>query len=361
MTKGLFETAFPDLHKHKEHQLTYSNTEYLYDINGAINYTLTGSQTNPGLMESFPILSGFATQFETYRFTKLSYYYKPFVTSVLSSSNVQLGFIGMTYCYDPDEQYYTPESASSRTLFPSKASFLNYTGSISSKSSVPMRLDVDCSKFKHRLLYVRHGEFNTIDLRMSDMGFFAWAVGDQQSAHLMGELYVSYSIEFMKSKPNYSLANCNKFARYQMSGTINTGAIFGEIQTPKAGTTMRLQFSKTSSTVQTIHLPPMPALCNYMFVMRITGDSTSWVWTLPTFSGIPLMSSSNESHSVLNGTSEDMIVMLFFNTPLTLSSGAGSFNQDAQIVIDSSTWTLPTNITHYDMYLMQIPTNAYSP
>jgi hypothetical protein len=359
----LIETAFPELSKKSRHELEYSNTEYLYDIYGATNYTLTGVQVNPGLMESFPVLSGMATQFETYRFTKLEFFYKPFVASVLASSNVQLGFIGMGFCYDPSEKTHVANGDTSNTAFPSKASFLNYQGSISAKPSVPLKFSVDCSRMKTNLLYVRQGEFSNIDIRMSDLGTFIWACGDQQSTGLMGELYVKYTVKFLKSKPNYSLGNSNKYSHYRLSGNISSSNLFGDIQTPQSGSNVKLSFYKTGTAISpkfNFTLPPYPALCNYMVYIQYKGDSVAWTLPQPVVNGDYLLNNGSSYYSSLTGTST-IANLSFFLITISNLGVAGSSNEDTTVQFNYSVGiTLPPNITSADLFIIQIPANAIS-
>lgn len=356
---SLVETAFPDLVKHSKHELEYSNSEYLYDIYGATSFTTTPIQINPGLMESFPILSGMSTQFETYKFTKLEYYYKPFVTNVLASSNTQIGFVGMLACYDPTEITYVPSGAPFTTSFPNKASYLNYEGAISAKSSVPMKFVVDCSRFRDRALYVRQGEFANIDLRISDLGTFLWACGDQQSTGLMGELYVKYSIKFQKSKPSYSLANSNRFAHFRLSGSISSTNPFGNVQTLQPGTNMDIRFLKSGSVANFFLLPPFPSLCNYMFYLQYVGTVGAWVMPTPTATNINLLNNGTSDHSSLTGNSTTMSLTGFFNTPNNLGTAGGS-NEDTAVVFANASWTFLAAITSGDLFVMHIPTYAYS-
>lgn len=358
----LVETAFPELSKKSRRELEYSNTEYLYDIYGATDYTTTAVLINPGLMESFPMLSGMATQFETYRFTKLEFYYKPFVASMLSSSNTQLGFIGMTHCTDANEVTQS-QKGTSHTIFPSKASFLNYEGSISAKPSTPLKFVVDCNKYhKQNLYYVRQGEYSNIDLRLSDMGSFVWSCGDQQSPGLMGEMYVKYTVKFLKSKPAYSLANSNKFAHFRLSGTINASNAFGTVQTPQPGTNIHLEFGKNGTTTQYFALPQYPALCNYVCYLEYRGDNGNWEIDQPNFgnpTGIPILANGTQSINDITGTSDVMSMTYFFNTPDNIGQ-AGIESLKILFSQGASHWGFLNNITSADLFVMQIPAYSYS-
>lgn len=355
---SLVETAFPDLKKNSRHELEYSNTEYLYDIYGSSTYVTTSILLNPGLMESFPMLSGMATQFETYKFTKLEFYYKPFVASMLSSSNSQLGFIGFLHCVDANEDVQNP-NGTAYSAFPSKASFLNYEGAISAKPSVPMKFVVDVNRYhKQNLLYVRQGDFINNDLRMTDTGSLVWACGDQQSTGLMGELYVKYTVKFLKSKPSYSLANSNKFSHYRLSGTISSTTPFGTVQTPVVGSNIRLSFGKTS-IVNFFKLPPYPALVNYMFILQYAGDSGAWEFAIPSGTLIPLLANNTVEYSSATGNSATQTMVASFNTPNNIGA-SGTVNEDVQISFLNLEWSFLSNITSADLFVFQIPTYAYS-
>jgi hypothetical protein len=92
-------------------QLNYRTTtitedEYLVDIDGSENFSVTRYPVNPGQSSTFPWLSTIAPNFEKYRFKKLEFYYKPIVSGFATGG--QKGKV--IFSFDTDASDPSPTS-----------------------------------------------------------------------------------------------------------------------------------------------------------------------------------------------------------------------------------------------------------
>jgi hypothetical protein len=148
--------------------------------------------------QTFPWLSAMASNFEQYRVHGMVFEFKPLASE--SSANVGLGYIGLAFQYDVADQ-----------PFKSKLEFDNYEFAISNSPTVPSLLGVECAKnqVSAPLMYVdsavRAGY--TPDVRMNQMGRFVLATGGQSvSTGVIGEIWASYDVEFLKPKIGYPVS-----------------------------------------------------------------------------------------------------------------------------------------------------------
>lgn len=183
--------------------LTVTHREYVGEIFG--NDTNGGSGTlpfvnrvhaiNPGLETTFPWLSQIAQNFEEYEFSQLMFTYRSVVADV-SSANGQVGTVIMATQYNP-----------SNPPFPDKAQMLEYTASMSGKTTSDMihGVEMDNAKLSGTSeKYVRAGGLETNeDLKQYDHGIFQIATANTPVAFIdnsIGELWVSYTVHLRKPK-----------------------------------------------------------------------------------------------------------------------------------------------------------------
>jgi len=180
-----------------------SHREYLRDIStGPIptagQPTLFDNSVfpiNPGLAETFPWLSQIAQNFEQYRFTGLIFEYKTLSVDAINSTTINLGAVVLATDYNV---LHAP--------FSTKSQMENYMFCSSGKPSLTITHPVECSPSQTPVdkLYVRGSSSSSFpstgyDLRLYDLGNFQVAtVGLPAVANNIGELWVSYEVEFYK-------------------------------------------------------------------------------------------------------------------------------------------------------------------
>jgi hypothetical protein len=154
-----------------------SHMEYVQDI-AAVGSGVVTTQfvVNPQRTATFPWLSAMATRFEVYKFRKLAFHYKP-STGTSTDGWVALGF---------DFDYYDEA--------PSKSTLLAWK--YASKSAAWQNTTLDISN-DARLSIAKYANYSATsgDARLDMLGNL-WVLADSTSSGTLGELFVSYEVEF---------------------------------------------------------------------------------------------------------------------------------------------------------------------
>lgn len=181
----------PAVHSSNESVL-FRHREYIADIsvNGA-NFTTATYNINPGLPTTFPFLSSIAGCFQEYSFKGLIFEYKTTsATAIVSGTNSAMGSVMLAIQYRSDALAFT-----------SKTQMLNEMWSVDTVPSADCILPVECSPKENpfSIQYVR-GTAATGDIKMFDLGLLTVATAGAQAGqtNVVGELWVSYEIEFRK-------------------------------------------------------------------------------------------------------------------------------------------------------------------
>jgi hypothetical protein len=166
--------------------------EYLGDILANTTFANAAYPINPGVFQTFPWLSQLAANFEQYRIRGLIFEFKSLSSdAVLSSAtNSSLGAVIMATEYN-----------SLSLPYPDKRTMENSQYATSSKPSCSFIHPIECARSQTSVseLYVRGGAVSTGDLRLYDLGIFQIAtVGQQAGGGVLGELWLTYEIEFFK-------------------------------------------------------------------------------------------------------------------------------------------------------------------
>ena len=166
--------------------------EYITDITGSTNFTLTPYAINPGVSTTFPWLAGCALNFEEYILHGLVFEFKSTSATALNSTNTALGTVIMATTYNVVNPNFT-----------AKRDMENYVYSTSCSPDVSALHPVECARDINVLseLFVRNTTPTSgADLRFSDIGKFQIATVGMQAAANIGELWVTYDIELIKPK-----------------------------------------------------------------------------------------------------------------------------------------------------------------
>lgn len=176
-----------------------THEEYLGDLNSSQAFVNTPFALNPGLTLAeggfCNWLPNVAQQFEQWKPKGIVFMFKSTSSdAVLSTAaNSALGTVSMATDYNP-----------LNAAFASKVQMENYEHSVSTKPSNNLRHYVECAKRQTPVseLFVRSGAVPAgADIRLYDLGLFQIAASGQQVAGgAMGEVWVSYTIEFLKPR-----------------------------------------------------------------------------------------------------------------------------------------------------------------
>lgn len=206
--------------------------EYISEVQAHTAFTIAGYPLNPGMAETFPWLAGIAQNFDQYRFRGILFEFKSTSSdAVLSSATSSaLGSINMATDYDAVDAAYA-----------NKREMLNSLYANSTKPSCNLIHPVECKRAQTpmQLQYIRNGPFppNT-DARMYDLGnFYVATEGMQADGGILGELWVTYEVEFFKQQvPNLVVAPVNT-DHWNMSG-VTGSEMLGTTRVQAAGVTM---------------------------------------------------------------------------------------------------------------------------
>lgn len=173
--------------------------EYIADVASNILFTLGQFPLNPGIATTFPWLSQVAQQFEEWVPRGIIFEFKSLCSdAIVTGTNGSLGSIVFATEYNP-----------LNSVFGSKQEMENYEWATSCKPSVNMIHQVECKKSQNPLpsYFVRNAAVPaTADARFYDLGTFcAASVGMQSAGNAIGELWISYEIEFRKPRMNTDL------------------------------------------------------------------------------------------------------------------------------------------------------------
>jgi len=202
--------------------IRFRHREFIGDINSTTVYTSNTFYLNPGLDDTFPYLAQLARAFQQYKFKGLVFEFKSTSANALNSTNTALGTVALAV------QYRTDASA-----FTSKQEILNEMWAVDGKPSEDILLPVECdsSMTTIPIQYIRTGSVPSgQDAKLYDLGKVTVATVGSQATATVGELWVSYDVEFYKPHMISSTGLASEFALYSRSGA--TAALpFGSIQT----------------------------------------------------------------------------------------------------------------------------------
>jgi len=174
--------------------LIFSYREYIKDVKGGVNdsfQTIERVDLNPGLSDSFPLLSRFASLFEEYDFEQLIFQFKSLVTE---GNSTAAGSVMLVPNYNP-----------SSTVLGSKRAVENTDQCVSGKVTGDLFCGIECDNKKSALgglLYTRISDVPREQRRTYDMGFVQVALQGCPVGLHIGELWVDYRVRLSKLRVN---------------------------------------------------------------------------------------------------------------------------------------------------------------
>jgi len=261
----------------------FTHKEYLGDITSTIAFTTTRYSINPGINESFPWLSQIAMGFEQYKVHGLVFYFRSMSgTNVLAAgANSALGTVIMSTQYDPKD-----------APFASKFEMENYEFANSVVPYKDLLHPVECKRSLTMMneLLVR-GQEQPVD---SDISFYDFGVfnistmGMQADGGSIGELWVTYDIEFLKPKISNHPSTAAKGDAWQITGAAAA--------TPFGTSRTQVESSLGGTLTSTSYSLPVNAELGSQYVIHwhATGNSTANV--------LPTITLTNCAYVILYGS-----------------------------------------------------------
>lgn len=282
--------------------LCVSNQEFVANVYGnenGIQFSTQVFTVNPGLAQTFPMLSQFAVNFERYEMIQCVFHYETALDSgVLQSTTGQVGDILMYSHVDPTEP-----------AFESVADFLANGGS-TAQVTKGLACGVECDPEQlsglpnSGLNFVRSGPQIDAKQAEADQSTLQIAVADTPddlAGHVIGKLYVSYTVKLVKPRL-VSLHGGNiMHDTFTLASRRSLVDDTGVMILPPSGATVppRLPHSNIGGTIQTSSSSAdqtltytLPPWLNGVFKLRLrvmsddppTGDSdvqAGSTWTTP--------------------------------------------------------------------------------
>lgn len=310
--------------------------EYIGEIAGTTLFSNRQFNLNPGDQTVFPWLSTIAQNYQQYRFHGLIFEFKSLVTDFVTSGAP--GAIIMATNYNATEPVYA-----------SKVQMENSEFAVSAKPTVNLIHGVECDPAETPVskLYVASNSSGTNDLRLYNLGTTQVATTGNP-VQLIGELWVSYCIEFFKPILNEDIGGNVNSLHVTRSGVTNASPM-GTIGVRTSGD---INFGITS----TLLVLQGVALQKFMITFTWTG-TTPVAWANPNFTYTNL----EVTGFVFDGSGT-----FFMNVPaVTLSTGVcqtsvvvrvpGTYQIGNAISIGlSGTGILPSGTTTCDIVVTEL-------
>jgi len=199
--------------------------EYLKDVTGTTNFVLQSFPLNPGLAFTFPWLATVAEAYQEYRFHGLIFEFRPLITDFITAGAP--GVVIMATNYNADAP-----------MFGSKQAMENSEYAVATKPTLALIHGVECDP-SQTILPERYTRTGVVpagqDLRLYDLGNMQIATQGNPNGQLIGELWVSYCVEFFKPILPASVTDAAASGRVQRSIAGNS-APFGNVAVSNSGT-----------------------------------------------------------------------------------------------------------------------------
>lgn len=220
-----------------------AHREYLGDITSSIDFNANTYNLNPGDPQTFPWLEKIAKNFEEYKFHGLVFEFKSTSATALNSVNTALGTVVMATQYDSVEPTFSNKRTMENHEFAS--STMPYQSVLHAVETKPSRTSISTN------LYVLAGaQPPDTDIRLYNLGKFTIATVGMQAASNIGELWVSYDIEFFKPQL-LDIGDANVYAHYStnsLHGSQPSVSPFGQASSiPNGGYGMNMVPSSGST------------------------------------------------------------------------------------------------------------------
>lgn len=310
--------------------------EYLADIYGATAFVNAGYALNPGLGQTFPWLATIAQNYQQYRFHGLVFEFRPLTTDYANSGVP--GVVIMSTNYNAAAPIYT-----------SKPQMENAEFAMSVKPTMPLMHMVECDPAHTAdiIKYVRTGAIPSgQDARLYDLGVFQFATQGNSSSVDLGELWVTYCIEFFKPVIS-TIGGSSLGASVYRSGVINAK--------PMGTTTVSAQGNVSISIGDlAISWASLPGAC---WMLQFTWSGTAAAFTVPgaTINGGAGVLYYFDANSVAQGPAPGVSSA---SCILTYALQCSASSTSLGITFDTA-GSLPTGATKLDISLQPLSPGSF--
>jgi len=312
--------------------------EYIADVitSPVVGQFANSSYTvNPGNGSTFPWLSTIAQNYEQYKVHGMVFMFKSTSGESVASTNTALGTVIMATDYNVNAQAYRSKNEMEQSQFAQ-----------SFKSSRSAMHGIECAQTEIPLnaFYVRTGDVGATDsIKWYDLANFQIATQGFQAASVnIGELWVTYLIEFLKPQVPYSIGGTVNSERLTRSSTTNAAPL-GLIGVTNVG---NLNVVASSTTIVVSQVQPQQ-----LYRVEIAWACTASVaWTAPvlTFTNCTALAIAPSDDTTGTPTIQ-------WNAPANGVASADNYQQVNVRVNDAVTsftvnvpsWVGPVNVANY--------------
>lgn len=197
-----------------------THREFIQDISGSVDFAKNEFRINPSIDTTFPWLAAVAQNYEQYVVQGMVFEFKTTSATAIGSTNTALGTVIMATQYN-----------SLAAEFQTKQQMENYEFSMSSIPSASMLHPIECDPAQTQcggIFNIANPSDGSGDRRLYDMGRFTIATVGMQAPAVIGELWVTYKICFLK--PKLRASDEDALLLYQsVPSSIATGSPFGDV------------------------------------------------------------------------------------------------------------------------------------
>lgn len=237
--------------------------EFIGDISGTTAFTNNAFDINPANTTLFPWLSTIAGGYQQYRFHGLVFEFRPLITDFVTSGAPGVVVFATNYnAGEPD--------------FQNKVQMENSEYAVSVKPTINLMHAIECDPQETTLsrLYVGVPPAGA-DPRMYNLGKTQFATQGNPN-QLLGELWVSYAVEFLKPKLSEEVGGDVKSVHIERATYTAASSPLGLVQTSYEGD-LRVVVSGTSITI--LNTPP-----SQCYLVLVVWGGSPVTTLMPTFS-----------------------------------------------------------------------------
>lgn len=320
--------------------------EYLGDVTGSVGFVSNSYSIQPGSSKTFPWISNIAGMFQQYKIHGMAFEFNSMSADALNSVNTALGTVIMSTQYN----VAFPE-------FVNKAEMEQYQYTSSGRPSKNQIHLIECAPNLQVMsqLFLRTGSLPAgQDYQFYDWGKFQIATVGMQAAANIGELWVTYDIEFLKPRIASGGAWPGDFTRIN-NGPFDATNPLGLIQTNPFG---NLGASVVAGPAgwQRLYLPNSVTAGRFLVTIR-------WLGTVNALVSSPVRNYSNlaiqNTNFQLSSTGEVFTPNAAVNSARFQYTAVVTVNgynvNGSYIEFDSATGTLPGTPTNVDIVIVALP------
>lgn len=313
--------------------------EYLGDIIGTTGFNLTNYPLNPGMGQTFPWLATIASNYQEYRFHGLIFEFRSLITDFVT--NGAPGVVVMATNYNADVPLYTTKQQMENS---------EYAASV--KPTLNMIHGIECatSQTINPIKYVRTAAVPLgQDLRLYDGGNFQFATQANPSGSPdLGELWVSYCVEFMKPILPPDVTGGDILSAHVKRSTVTPTNPMGSIGV--SITSNYTNFTVTPTSFSFLASPQTQYLCVLSWYGTVAGVSLTAPFITPNNATLPFYWNNNTFNNAAapnNGTSatQQSINLVLLSTALNPSVIGCTLG---------TAGTYPTGTTNFDLIITQL-------